>query len=94
MAKEEKKKHVVNKNQVVNGHDLYVAAQLEKLISLLNVEKNKRVLSDHQVSGVYPMSNFVANNVKNVLEKRNGSIASFIKTAYALGYEIELKKIT
>lgn len=62
MAK--RKKHSVGEDQAVNGYDACAARQREKLIDLLNEEKNKRKLSNYQVSVVYPLSNFVTNNVK------------------------------
>lgn len=92
-TKKDKKSTTGLKSSFVNEYDLHVDQKRESFNTLFKEEKEKKKLNDYGIATQYPFSQFTTNHVKSVMDNKNFTVVSFIKTAFALGYDIELKKI-
>src|SRR6218665_465741 len=87
-----KKIENAKENKLVNEYDSFVEQKRKEITETLVKEAEAQGLSAYKVVALYPFTSFKPNNVHNVFVKKDYQISTLIKTAYALGFEVALKK--
>jgi len=85
-------KEAAKDGEIVNGYDAYIENKRHEITETLLKESKAQEATNYGIVKRYPFDSFQPIHVNNVWGKKDYKISTLLKTAYALGFEVVLKK--